>query len=327
MDEGKHMEHTHHHFGLFGALLEEPLEGLFSQIGLPETVNHFLTHALTDFLEIVLLLLVVVTLVSYLQTYIPYEKMRGKLSRLRGLPGYALALGLGMLSPFCSCSIIPILMGFLVTGVPLSFCLVFLTSASCLNLTALSTIFASFDLRFSLMYLVSGLAICIINAAVLGATGNETLVRMDHLRAEHHHHHDENTVGSRLNKALCSAWLTFRNVWLFLLIGVLVSSAISAFVPQELIARALSGNVLALPLATLIGGCLHSDVFSILPIVETLHTFSPAVALNFLLSVMLFSIAEWALLSQAFRAKLIARYCGLLLLLSLASGVLALFLL
>lgn len=320
------MEHTHQHFGLFGAWIEEPLEGLLERAGLSESLTHFLTHSLTDFLEIAVLLLVVVAAVSYLQTYIPYDRMKDKLKRLRGLPGYVLALALGMLSPFCSCSIIPIMMGFLVSGVPLSFCLAFLTSASCLNLTALSAIFARFDLKFAVLYAVCGLVICVVNAAVLGPTG-EQLVRLDKLLAVHHHHHDENTVGSRLNKALCSAGLTFRNVWLFLLIGVLVSSAIAVFVPQQWIEAALSGNVLALPLATLIGGCLHSDVFSVLPIVQTAYAYSPAVALTFLLSTMLFSIAEWALLSQAFRGKLIARYCALLLALALLSGVAALFLL
>ena len=318
------MEHTHQHFGLFGAWIEEPLEGLLERAGLSESLTHFLTHSLTDFLEIAVLLLVVVAAVSYLQTYIPYDRMKDKLKRLRGLPGYVLALG--MLSPFCSCSIIPIMMGFLVSGVPLSFCLAFLTSASCLNLTALSAIFARFDLKFAVLYAVCGLVICVVNAAVLGPTG-EQLVRLDKLLAVHHHHHDENTVGSRLNKALCSAGLTFRNVWLFLLIGVLVSSAIAVFVPQQWIEAALSGNVLALPLATLIGGCLHSDVFSVLPIVQTAYAYSPAVALTFLLATMLFSIAEWALLSQAFRGKLIARYCALLLALALLSGVAALFLL
>ena len=320
------MEHTHQHFGLFGAWIEEPLEGLLERAGLSESLTHFLTHSLTDFLEIAVLLLVVVAAVSYLQTYIPYDRMKDKLKRLRGLPGYVLALALGMLSPFCSCSIIPIMMGFLVSGVPLSFCLAFLTSASCLNLTALSAIFARFDLKFAVLYAVCGLVICVVNAAVLGPTG-EQLVRLDKLLAVRHHHHDENTVGSRLNKALCSAGLTFRNVWLFLLIGVLVSSAIAVFVPQQWIEAALSGNVLALPLATLIGGCLHSDVFSVLPIVQTAYAYSPAVALTFLLATMLFSIAEWALLSQAFRGKLIARYCALLLALALLSGVAALFLL
>ena len=105
------------------------------------------------------------------------------------------------------------------------------------------------------------------------------------------------------------------------------SAALSAFVPQEWISRALTGNPLALPLAAILGGCLHSDVFSILPIVQTIYAYSPAVSLTFLLSVMLFSIAEWALLTQVFRAKLIARYCAALLLLALCSGILALFLL
>ena len=82
--------------------------------------------------------------------------------------------------------------------------------------------------------------------------------------------------------------------------------------------------MLALPLATLIGGCLHSDVFSILPLVKTVHGFAPAVALTFLMATMLFSIAEWALLSQAFRTKLIARYCACLLVLALVCGLIAL---
>ena len=114
------MEHMHSHGGLIDHLLEEPLEGLLNSIGLAEKLNHFIVHALMDFLEISLLLLIVVTLVTYLQTYFPFDKMRRKLQKLRGLPGMLLALVLGALSPFCSCTIIPILMGFLAAGVPLS---------------------------------------------------------------------------------------------------------------------------------------------------------------------------------------------------------------
>lgn len=317
------MEHEHQHLGALGGTIEEPLEQLLTHTGLSHEVTHFITHAAVDFLEIVLLLFIVVTVISYIQTHIPYGRMKEKLKSLRGLPGYLPAMGLGMLSPFCSCSIIPIMMGFLVSGVPLSCCLVFLTSASCLNLTALSAVWASFDTGFAAMYTVCAAVICVVNALILNRICGEDLIRMDKLRAEHHHHHEENTVATRLNKALCSAWLTFKNVWLFLLIGVVISSAVSAFVPHEWIEQALSGTALALPLATLIGGCLHSDVFSILPIVRTVHSFAPAVALTFLLSTMLFSIAEWALLSQAFRGKLIARYCAVLLGLALLCGLIA----
>lgn len=109
-----------------------------------------------------------------------------------------------MLSPFCSCSVIPILMGFLASGVPLPLCLAFLTSASCMNLTALTTLFAQMDLRFSALYLACCLAICALSSVLVGARGAEGLVRLDKLHAEHHHHHDENTARSRLVKALCS---------------------------------------------------------------------------------------------------------------------------
>ncbi len=321
------MEHEHQHLGALGERITEPLEALLERIGLGHEWTHFLTHSVTDYLEIVLLLFLVVTAVSYLQTYIPYDRMQSRLTRLRGVAGTLLALALGVLSPFCSCSIIPILMGFLVGGVPLRFCLTFLTSASCLNLTALSAVFASFDAPFAVMYLLCALGICVAAPLVVHWMRSDGLVRMDRLRAEHHHPHDESTVGTRLHKAVCSAWLTFKNVWLYLLLGVMLSTALSVFVPQEWIARALSGSWVALPLATLLGGALHSDVFSILPIVRTAHAFSPAVALNFLLSTMLFSIAEWALLSQCFRFKLIARYCAVLLAMALLCGVLALFLL
>ena len=183
-----------------------------------------------------------------------------------------------------------------------------------MNLTALTTLFAQMDLRFfrPVPRLLPGDLRALL--VLVGARGAEGLVRLDKLHAEHHHHHDENTARSRLVKALCSAWLTFRSVWPFLLLGVAASAALSAFVPQEWISRALTGNPLALPLAAILGGCLHSDVFSILPIVQTIYAYSPAVSLTFLLSVMLFSIAEWALLTQVFRAKLIARYCAALLL-------------
>ena len=319
------MEHTHHQFEIFAPLIEEPLEGFLESIGAGELLTHFLVHTLVDLLQIVFLLFVVVTIVSYIQTYIPYEKMKHRLEKLQGVPGVLLSFALGMLSPFCSCSIIPIMMGFLASGVPLSCCLIFLTSASCLNLTALSGIFAAFDLSFSIAYVICAVLITLLSTLILTRfLKSENLVHLEHLQAEHHHHHEEITVGNKLVKALCSAWLTFKEVWLFLLIGVAVSCAVTVFVPEAFIENLLSGNVFSLPLATIIGGCLHSDVFSILPIVLTLLAYSKPVALTFLLSSMLFSIAEWALLSQSFRVRLIARYCAVLLGLAFLCGLVTL---
>ena len=320
------LEHAHESAGHF-SLVAEPLEALLAPLlegaGLSEAWTHALVHALADFIDISLLVLLVVAVVSYVQTFIPYEKMRSRLAKLHGWLGCGLALGLGVLSPFCSCSIIPILLGFLAAGVPLPYCLVFLSSASALNLTALGAVFTGFPIRFALWYLLCALAVCLGGSLLAGSFGASSLVRLDRLQVSHAHHHHERAQLGRLRTALCSAGNVYKNVWLFLLLGVVCSTLVAAFVSQDLVRSLLVGNPLALPLATLVGGALHSDVFSILPIAQMLLEHSLPVALCFLLATMLFSIAEWALLSQAFRPKLIARYCGCLLLGALACGLLA----
>ena len=191
-----------------------------------------------------------------------YERMRERLSRLSGWRGVLPALGLGMLSPFCSCSIIPIMMGFLASGVPLPCCLVFLSSASALNLTALSAVFAGFPLPFALWYVGCALGVSLAASQLAGSFGAASLVHMDRLQVEHSHHHHEQKPMSRLRTALCSAGNVYRNVWLFMLAGVVCSSLLTAFASEETIRALLVGQPLALPLAALAGGVLHSDVFS-----------------------------------------------------------------
>ncbi len=326
MPEETFETHAHHHFSLTLEPLEHLLEPVLENAGLSEQWCHAIVHTLADFIDITILLLIVVAIVSYAQTFIPYEKMRERLKKLRGVWGCALALGLGVLSPFCSCTIIPILMGFLASGVSLPYCLLFLSSASALNLTALGAVFSGFPIHFFLCYLLCALIICVGGSFLAGSLGASRLVHLDKLRVDHahHHHHEEKPMG-RLKTALCAAGNVYKNVWPFLLIGVLCSSLVSVFVSEALIQRLLVGNPFALPLSALVGGALHSDVFSILPIVQLLLQHSLPVALCFLLSTMLFSVAEWALLSQAFRPRLIARYCGTLLLgalvLSLLTGI------
>ena len=283
-----HANAIHSHFSFFGEFLEEGLAHLLEHFGLSEAFSHFTAHTVSDFLNVALLLLIVVAAVGYLQTYVPYDSMRAKLKRLKGFGGFLLAIALGVLSPFCSCSVIPVLMGFLATGVPLSFCIAFLSSASALNITALSAILTTLPPWFAATYIVCAIAAAVISALTVSALGGERDVRMDRLLAEHHHEHHESTQTGRLRKAICSAWLTFSRVWPYLLIGVALSAALTVFVPAELIENMLGTSAAALPIATLIGGALHADAFSILPITGTLLSFSAPVALTFLLSSMLF---------------------------------------
>lgn len=317
-----HAQHAHGHIsifeGLFEWLLHEPLEGL----GLPHDWTEAIVHLLGEFFDISLLLLVVVFVVCYIQTFIPYEKMRATLSKIRGLPGCALALLLGVASPFCSCSVIPIIIGFLGAGVPLTYCLVYLSAASCLNVTAVSTIFASFPLPFALAYVLCGGLTCVAAAYLTASFGAKKYVRIGKLHGEHEHHHEEKPVG-RLQTALCGAGDVYKSVWLYLLVGVSISAAVSLLASETLLQGLLTNNPFALPLATVIGGALHSDVFSIMPIVQMVFSYSFPVALSLLLGTMLFSVAEWALLSKVFKTRLIAKYCLILLGFAFASGLVA----
>ncbi|MDR3085913.1 MAG: permease [Christensenellaceae bacterium] len=315
-------EHVHSHFSLLVGPVEALLEGPLLRLGLPEEGVEIGLHALADFLDISLLLLVAVGLVCFLQTFIPYDRMREKLLRIKGPLGFMLALGLGFFSPFCSCSVIPILMGFLAAGVPLRYCLVFLSSASALNLTALTAVFAAFPMPFALSYALSALLACLLGANI-AAVGGEKDLKAGALSAQHeHHHHEEKSVG-RLWTALCGAGEIYGRVWPFVLLGVTLSALVTGLLSEEMMNGLLIGNPLALPLAVLLGGGLHSDVFSISPIVRALLDHSTALGLGFLLGTMLFSVAEWALLSRIFKAKLIAKYCASLLTLSLCFALIA----
>ncbi|MDR2514095.1 MAG: permease [Christensenellaceae bacterium] len=315
-------EHAHSHFSLLVGPVEALLEGPLLGRGLPAEGVEIGLHALADFLDISLLLLAAVGLVCFLQTFIPYDRMRERLLRIKGPLGLMLALGLGFFSPFCSCSVIPILMGFLAAGVPLRLCLVFLSSASALNLTALTAVFASFPLPFAVSYALSALLICLLGANIAAAGGEKDL-KTAALSAQHaHHHHEEKSVG-RLWAALCGAGEIYGRVWPFMLLGVALSALITGLLPEERMNGLLIGNPFALPLAVLLGGALHSDVFSISPVVRALLGHSGAVGLGFLLAAMLFSVAEWALLSRIFKARLIAKYCGALLALSLCFAMVA----
>lgn len=316
--------HEHAHFSLVAEPIEHLLEPVLTGWGIPDGWAEALVHMLADFIDISILLLLVVGLVSYLQTFIPYDKMKEKLKGIRGIWGCLLALGLGVLSPFCSCTIIPVLFGFLAAGVPLTYCLIFLTASSCMNLTALSAVFTAFPLSFSAVYLSCALLISVGSGFLVSKMKlTDDMIKWDMLHVEHDHHHHSEKKLSRLSTALCAAGEVYKNVWPFMLIGVAVSALVSGFVSEELISSLLVNNPVALPVATLLGGALHSDVFSILPIAQMLLEHSYSVALCFLLATMLFSVAEWALLYRAFKPRLIARYCGVLLGFALVVGVLA----
>lgn len=308
-----HTEHLHagHDHGVFG----EWVESLFAQTSLPENWQAFFSHFLIDVLQIFALLILVMTVVYFLSSYINMDKLHHRLAHLKSLPGFLLAAAAGVLSPFCSCSIIPVLMGLLSVGVPASVCLCYLTSSSLINLTAILSVYAVAGPGFGTAYLAASLLVIAASSLVFALLKLDGGVKDYH--DEHHHHHEEKICGHciwhRLRCALLSTLHLMKKCWVYILLGVLLSSAIMAFFSMDTITQVVNRNeFLSSTVVALAGIPIHSDIFSISPVLLLLLEISPAVALSFTLATMSLSVPSIILLTRALKGKTVLTYCGVL---------------
>ena len=302
--------------------LLEPLEPMLP--GGEKTVG-FLGHLLADAGQIYLMLLVVMFAVFLLQTYIDTDRMQRKLAGLKNIWGYLLAFGLGVISPFCSCSIVPVLMGLIAVGVPMSVCLCMLTTASLLNLTAVTALYSLEGVGFASVYLVCSLVIVALSSFLLSRCDLRDAAR-DYPLAEHNHHHDHPlSMAERCRSALCDTLSILKTTWFWILLSVAAAAALESYLPLEQITQVVADHsMLSGLLAAVIGFPLHSDVFSITPIIQLLRGMSAPVALTFTLSAMVTSVPSVVLLTQALKPKAIVRYVGILVLLTLCCSLAAL---
>ena len=299
--------HAGHDHGLLG----EWVEALTERLPVSESVHEFITHFITDSLNIFLLLFVVMTAVYFLSSYINMDKLHRKLAHLNSIPGYLLAAAAGMLSPFCSCSILPVLIGLISVGVPVSVCLCYLTASSLINLTAIVSVFAVAGVQFGVAYLIGSVIILIALSVLLASLKLDSGVK--HYDCEHHHDHEHapKTVGARLKHALLDMLNMVKKCWLFILLGVALSSAIMAFFSLDAITQIVNSNeMLSSLIVSVVGIPIHSDIFTIAPVLLLLLKISPAVALSFALSSMVISIPSAILLTRALRGKTVALYCA-----------------
>ena len=308
MNEMEHLAAGHDH-GWFGELMER----LFELLPLSEQWREFFSHLVVDTVNIFLLLLLVMTAVYFLSGYINMDKLHHKLEHLKSVPGFLLAIAVGVLSPFCSCSIMPVLLGLISVGVPVSVCLCFLTASSLLNLTALFSLFAVAGPQFSLFYI--GMALVVIVASSLLFSFWKLDAGVKNFVDEHHHHHQQQICSHcfwhRLKCAFLSTLHVVKSCWFYILLGVTISSAVMAFFSMESITRTVNDNsFLSTTLVMLIGLPIHSDIFSIAPVLTLLLQISRPVALAFTLATMALSIPSVVILTRALKARTVAVYCG-----------------
>jgi uncharacterized membrane protein YraQ (UPF0718 family) len=279
---------------------------------LAEAVNFFIY----DTIKILLLMIVIIFIVSIIRSFLPPEKIRKILSGDKKYSGNVLASLLGIITPFCTCSAIPLFLGFLEAGVPLGTTFSFLVASPMINEVALVLLFGLFGWKISVLYIVSGLIIAILSGIVIGKLKVENLVE------EFIYKSNKNgilelpslTWKQRVDYAKNYTIGIIKKVWIYIIIGIGIGAWIHGYVPTDFLAKyASSDKWYAVPLAVLVGIPLYSNASGVIPLVGVLSEkgVSMGTSLAFMMAVTGLSLPEFMILKKVMKVKLIVIFASI----------------
>jgi hypothetical protein len=277
-----------------------------------DAVNFFIY----DTIKIFILLAVIIFVVSIIRSYLPPEKIKAILSHKSKYIGNIFASFLGIITPFCSCSAIPLFLGFIQAGVPLGTTFSFLVASPMINEVALILLLGMFGWKIALMYILSGLIISIMSGIIIGKMKVENLVEPFVYQNIINENVDLPTMTKkeRIIYARDYTLDILRKVWIYILIGIGIGAWIHGYVPTDFLAQyAGSGKWYAVPLAVLIGIPLYSNTAGVIPLVSALTEkgVSIGTTLAFMMSVTALSLPEFMILKKVMKLKLILIFAGI----------------
>ena len=288
----------------------------------PLSPGTHLTSALEFFLyeapKVLLLLTLVVFVVGVIRSFFTPERARGFLAGKREIAGNGIAALFGTVTPFCSCSAVPLFIGFVTAGVPLGVTFSFLISAPMVNEVALVLLFGLFGWKIAAIYLGMGLAIAIGSGWVIGRMGMERYVEegvFANADVERGAIPEEREMPwkTRARLGLDAVRDIVGKVWPYLLAGIAAGAAIHGYVPENFMASVMgSGAWWSVPVAVLLGIPLYSNAAAIIPIVQALLGKGAALGtvLAFMMSVIGLSLPEMVILRKVLKMRLIATFAG-----------------
>jgi uncharacterized membrane protein YraQ (UPF0718 family) len=268
-----------------------------------------------DVIKITLLLCFLIYIISYIQSYFPPERSKKILGRFHGIGANSVAALLGTVTPFCSCSSIPLFIGFTSAGLPLGVTFSFLISSPMVDLGSLVLLMSIFGAKVAILYVLFGLIIAVVGGTVIEKMHMEKHVESFILKAGSVDiDSPELTTQDRLNFAKEQMLSTFKKVFPYILIGVGIGAAIHNWIPEDWIVSLLgSNNPFGVILATLIGIPMYADIFGTIPIAEAL-LFKGAqlgTVLSFMMGVTTLSLPSMIMLRKAVKPKLLALFIGI----------------
>lgn len=279
---------------------------------------HFFIY---DVIKIFILLSILIFLISYIQSFFPPERTKKILGRFNGISGNILGALLGTVTPFCSCSSIPLFIGFTSAGLPIGVTFSFLISSPLVDLASVILLASIFNWTTAIAYVVVGLILAVIGGTVISKAKLEKYVepfvfnnKMLEMEPE------QLTTAERLNFAKDQVQDIVKRVWKYILIGVGIGAAIHNFIPESIISLVLGQDKwYSVILATFVGIPMYADIFGTLPIAEALVTKGVGLgtALSFMMAVTALSLPSLIMLKKVVKTKLLVIFTGVV-----ATGIL-----
>lgn len=268
-----------------------------------------------DVIKIFALLSILIFVISYIQSYFPPERTKRILGRFQGIRANILSALLGTITPFCSCSSIPIFIGFTSAGLPLGVTFSFLISSPLVDLGSLVLLTSIFGVKIAIAYVIVGLILAVAGGSLIEALHLERYVEK-YIKTINSVDLESATLTfrDRINYAKNQVTFTIQKVALYIFIGVGIGALIHNWIPQELIQSVLGvKNHFSVIIATLVGIPMYSDIFGTIPIAEALYAKGVGLgtAMSLMMAVTALSLPSIILLRKAVKPPLLALFVGI----------------
>lgn len=268
-----------------------------------------------DVIKIIFLLCVLIFIISYIQSFFPPERTKKILGRFYGIGANIIAALLGTVTPFCSCSSIPLFIGFTSAGLPLGVTFSFLISSPMVDLGSLVLLMSIFGAKVAVIYVVLGLVIAVAGGTLIEKLHLENQVEEFIRNAKQIDiPQEELAVKDRIKYAWEQVVETFKKVFPYILAGVGIGAFIHNWIPEDIIVRFLgTGNPFGVIIATIVGVPMYADIFGCIPIAGALLAKGArlGVVLSFMMGVITLSLPSMIMLKKAIKPKLLGLFIGI----------------
>lgn len=303
----------YHYLQFITDFIIDDVFGMQKGLHLTETLRFFIFEVP----KVMMLLVLIVFFVGIIRTYFTPEKTRKVLEGKSLFTGNVMAALLGIVTPFCSCSAIPLFLGFVQAGVPLGVTFSFLISAPMINEVAVILLFGMFGWKVALIYVITGLVIAIFSGFIIGKLKLEKYVEnwvYQNSGVNGEETDEKLSFGQRMELGFTAVKEIVGKVWIYIVIGIAVGAAAHGYVPESFMTNLMGKSVwYSVPLSVLIGVPLYSNAAGIIPIVSVfIEKGVPlGTALAFMMSVIGLSLPEMIILKKVLKLPLILTFIGI----------------